>query len=141
LYTKAALLPYAFKQALRMFPRLPPTKESGTERARIDLMKELRIPGEEYLSTMYHPDREYVDGVLLERNVGERDHSRWQLMLGAYLSTREKLWGIYTFIEWRARVKPNRFRIPDLTVVKGSWPQGQGSRATGLPGDRNPVPR
>jgi Uma2 family endonuclease len=44
-------------------------------------------------------------------------------MLGAYLSTREKLWGIYTFTEWRVRVKPNRFRIPDLTVVKGSWPK------------------
>jgi len=89
------------------------------------MMKGLLIPVEEYLSTMYHPDCEYVDGVLVERNLGERDHSRWQLMLGAYLSTREKLWGIYTFTEWRARVKPNRFRIPDLTVVKGSWPRGR----------------
>ena len=29
----------------------------------------------EYLSTSYHPDCEYIDGVILERNVGERDHS------------------------------------------------------------------
>ena len=29
----------------------------------------------EYLRTTYHPDREYVDGHLVERNVGERDRS------------------------------------------------------------------
>ena len=33
------------------------------------------IPVEEYLSTSYDPDVEYVDGVLVERNVGEWSHS------------------------------------------------------------------
>jgi hypothetical protein len=28
------------------------------------------VPVEEYLRTSYHPDMEYVDGSLLERNVG-----------------------------------------------------------------------
>ena len=33
---------------------------------------------EEYLSTSYRPDREYVDGVLLERNVGTFKQGRLQ---------------------------------------------------------------
>jgi hypothetical protein len=32
----------------------------------------------EYLDTGYRPDCEYVDGELLERNVGEWDHGRLQ---------------------------------------------------------------
>jgi len=32
----------------------------------------------EYLETSYRPDVDYVDGELLERNVGELDHSRLQ---------------------------------------------------------------
>ena len=47
------------------------------------------IPVEEYLSTSYRPDREYIDGVLLERNVGEWDHSSLQMALSAYVHTSE----------------------------------------------------
>ena len=36
------------------------------------------IPVEEYLSTAYRPDCDYIDGEIHERNVGERDHSRTQ---------------------------------------------------------------
>jgi len=32
----------------------------------------------EYLNTSYRPDCDYLDGELLERNGGERDHSRLQ---------------------------------------------------------------
>lgn len=35
----------------------------------------LLIPVEEYLSTAYRPDCDYVDGEVLERNVGETPHS------------------------------------------------------------------
>jgi hypothetical protein len=34
----------------------------------------------EYLNTSYRPDCDYLDGELLERNVGEVDHSRLQGM-------------------------------------------------------------
>ena len=34
---------------------------------------------EEYLNTSYSPDREYRDGVLVERNVGEKAHALLQL--------------------------------------------------------------
>ena len=33
---------------------------------------------EEYLSTLYRPDCDLVDGALIERNVGQKDHSKLQ---------------------------------------------------------------
>jgi hypothetical protein len=33
------------------------------------------VPVEEYLRTTYHPDMEYLEGQLVERNVGEYFHS------------------------------------------------------------------
>lgn len=41
----------------------------------------------EYLRTSYRPDREYIDGVVLERNVGEYDHARLQIVLGSWVSS------------------------------------------------------
>jgi Uma2 family endonuclease len=71
----------------------------------------------EYLTTSYSPDRDYVDGVIVERNMGEKDHSRLQGMLVGYLFLRRKEWGIHVFPEQRVQVKPTRFRIPDICVV------------------------
>ena len=34
------------------------------------------LPLEEYLRSDYQPDREYVDGEIHERNLGEKDHSK-----------------------------------------------------------------
>jgi Uma2 family endonuclease len=73
----------------------------------------------EYLDTTYRPDREYLDGELLERNVGEWDHSRLQGLLIMYLGAREKQWGIIVAPEQRVQVKPNRFRIPDVLALTG----------------------
>jgi hypothetical protein len=52
----------------------------------------------EYLNTTYRPDRDYVDGEVLERNLGEYEHSRPQMRLILFFGTREK--------EWRIRVVP-----------------------------------
>lgn len=71
----------------------------------------------EYLETSYRPDCEYVEGELLERNVGEWDHSRLQMLLSNYLCNREKQWGIVVVPEQRVQVKAQRFRIPDITVL------------------------
>ncbi|HWF46623.1 MAG TPA: Uma2 family endonuclease [Bryobacteraceae bacterium] len=78
----------------------------------------------EYLETSYRPDCEYLDGELLERNVGELDHSRLQMLLSRYLSNREKQWGILVIIEQRVQVKAKRLRVPDITVLTGP-PTGQ----------------
>lgn len=71
----------------------------------------------EYLATSYRPDCEYLDGKILERNVGEWDHSRLQMLLSRYLFNREKQWGIVVVPEQRVQVKPTRFRVPDISVV------------------------
>jgi len=80
---------------------------------------------QEYLSTSYDPDRDYVDGEVLERHVGEQDHSRLQGVLYAYLFNREKQWGIYVFPEQRVQVSRTRFRIPDICAIAGSRPVEQ----------------
>jgi hypothetical protein len=38
----------------------------------------------EYLRTSYHPDRDYVDGEVQERNWGEFDHGLAQGFLGSW---------------------------------------------------------
>ena len=80
---------------------------------------------EEYLHTDYSPDCDYVDGELVERNVGERDHSICQGLIYAYFLARRDLWGIYPLIELRTQVQRTRFRIPDVCVFLGGPPPEQ----------------
>jgi Uma2 family endonuclease len=72
---------------------------------------------EEYLSSSYRPDREYLDGVIQERNLGEFDHSRLQCALAAFFYNRRKEWKLIAVPEQRVQVKPTRFRVPDLCVA------------------------
>src|SRR5579864_1914169 len=78
-----------------------------------------QISVEEYLSTSYRPDCDYVDGEVLERNVGERDHSWLQMFVSAYIFNHYNSQGICPFTELRVQVKPKRFRIPDICVTVG----------------------
>jgi Uma2 family endonuclease len=80
---------------------------------------------EEYLSTSYSPDREYVDGRIVERNLGEKTHSSIQTNLILYLGPRRKELGIKIYAEQRVQVSPTRFRIPDVTVVKATQTQDE----------------
>lgn len=77
------------------------------------------ISVEEYLSTSYRPDCDYVDGELLARNVGEWDHSRLQTLLSGYFLAHEKEWRILVVVEQRVQVKATRFRVPDIAVLLG----------------------
>jgi Uma2 family endonuclease len=77
------------------------------------------VPLEEYLATVYEPDCEYVDGEVLERNMGETDHGGLQLILGAWLFRRRKQFGIHVFTETRTQVAPGRYRVPDIAVTTG----------------------
>jgi Uma2 family endonuclease len=79
----------------------------------------------EYLSSSYDPDCDYVDGVVEERNLGEKDHSSLQMAVAAYFYARRKEWGIYVYPEQRVQVSPTRFRVPDVCVVAGSEPVEQ----------------
>jgi len=72
---------------------------------------------EEYLATSYDPDMEYVDGQLVERNVGEYFHSRLQALIVALLMGRERERRFRTFSELRVEVgQRRRYRIPDICV-------------------------
>ena len=59
---------------------------------------------EEYLSTTYDPDCEYVDGELLERNIGESEHAGLQGIILGLLYSRRREWGIHVFPELRVQV-------------------------------------
>jgi len=71
---------------------------------------------EEYLNTSYSPDREYRDGVLVERNVGDQAHARLQALLAAYLILREDEWNIQVYTELRVKVRDKWYPIPDICV-------------------------
>ncbi|PWU04452.1 MAG: Uma2 family endonuclease [Terriglobia bacterium] len=83
------------------------------------------ISVQEYLSTSYSPDRDYLDGMVVERTVGEKDHSRLQTDLSTYLNVRAKQWRMHVYVEQRVQVKPTRFRVPDICVVAGAEPEEQ----------------
>jgi Uma2 family endonuclease len=72
----------------------------------------------EYLHTSYDPDCDYVDGVIEERNLGEYNHARLQLLIGAYL-LRQVSSGLRVVVEQRIRTAPTRFRVPDVVVIDG----------------------
>ena len=74
----------------------------------------------EYLSTSYRPDQEYIDGRLLERNVGEWDHSWLQREILAYCIRHWDTSGLLAMPELRVQVKATRFLVPDITVVRGN---------------------
>jgi Uma2 family endonuclease len=77
------------------------------------------ISVEEYLHTVYRPDCDYVEGVIEERNVGERDHSWVQGSFIVYFRSHERETGLTAYPEWRFQVRPNRFRVPDVVVTFG----------------------
>jgi len=83
------------------------------------------ISVDEYLRTAYSPDRDYVDGEVLERNVGEKDHSRAQRQLIRYFCAKEQDWNAFCFPEQRVQVAPRRFRVPDVCLVLGKEPDEQ----------------
>lgn len=76
------------------------------------------VPEQEYLSRCYEPDCEYDDGQIVERNVGEYDHSFLQAILAALFMNSEESWGVYALTEQRIRIAPRTYRIPDVCVLR-----------------------
>ena len=73
------------------------------------------VPLAEYLTTAYDPDVEYVDGVLVERNVGDWLHSLIQRNLIVALT--RKYPHLFAVPELRSRTKETRYRLPDVSVL------------------------
>jgi Uma2 family endonuclease len=72
----------------------------------------------EYLSTSWSPDREFVDGRIEERNLGEKEHSLIQRYLTFLFMLKREEWGVEVFPELRTQTAARNFRVPDVLVVR-----------------------
>ena len=75
------------------------------------------ITVEEYLTTPYEADREYVDGELLERHSGEWPHTHVHGTVSFLLFQKQAHWGVRVLMSQRIQVSSTRFRVPDLCVL------------------------
>jgi Uma2 family endonuclease len=71
----------------------------------------------EYLHTTYRPDCDYVDGFVLERNLGTHPHGRLQTLIAGYLLQRERQWQIHAVVEVRLKIRTRKYRVPDVMVL------------------------
>ena len=81
------------------------------------------IPVSEYLQTTYRPDRDYIDGELKERNVGEQPHAHIQSIINGIFRENRKAWGVRALTEQRVQVHARRYRIPDVCVIRNTDPK------------------
>ncbi len=78
---------------------------------------------EEYLDSVYRPDVDFINGELLERNVGELSHGTVQLNVASWLKGRSGLWRTKVVVEVRVRISERRYRIPDVMVLSLDAPR------------------
>ena len=73
---------------------------------------------EEYLATSFPDgDREYLDGVVVERNLGTNPHSAFQQFLAEYLGAQARRLGLAVRPECRTKINATRYRVPDILVI------------------------
>src|SRR5208283_4953542 len=72
--------------------------------------------------TSYHPDCDYVDGEVQERNWGEFDHAASQGFVGSWFCQHRQEWQLHVLLELRIRVSAARVRIADVCLVSRSQP-------------------
>jgi len=72
---------------------------------------------EEYLHTVFEgSDCEYLDGEIVERNMGNKSHGHVQGEIFYIFRQLSAKTGLYAVPEVRHRVSATRFRIPDVAV-------------------------
>ena len=81
------------------------------------------LTAEEYLRTPFQPDADFVDGEIVERNVGENQHSKVQVWLVVFFAELAKNHPLHIRTELRMRVSATRFRVADLAIWMGEEPQ------------------
>jgi Uma2 family endonuclease len=80
------------------------------------------VPLSEYLETTYRPDCEWIDGELRERHLGELPHASVQAFFTAYFTVHKKEFGVRVYPELRLQVASQRYRIPDVMVMRSGDP-------------------
>jgi Uma2 family endonuclease len=82
------------------------------------------VPADEYLNTAFHPDIEYVEGVLVERGAPTTLHALLQALFAEYLRKYRKEFGYGVLTECRVQVvRGSRYRIPDVLVCAAPVPR------------------
>src|SRR5438876_192042 len=84
---------------------------------------------DEYLKTSFDgPDCEYLDGEVVERNMGEWPHARAQGNLHYLLRVLEPRLGILVVPEIRIQINCTRYRVADVAVWREGNLDGQEGR-------------
>src|SRR6266498_2416339 len=84
------------------------------------------VPVDEYLNSSYRPDKEYVEGLLVERGMPTIAHGLLQILIGAYFRTFRKQFRFAALTEVRTQiVQGARYRIPDLMLCPIPLPAGR----------------
>jgi Uma2 family endonuclease len=78
---------------------------------------------EEYLRTSYHPDADYVDGEIEERNLGEYEHATFQSAINGWFWPRRIDWAIRPVTEQRMRIGSSRVRVCDIAILRADAPR------------------
>jgi Uma2 family endonuclease len=90
------------------------------------MASKLLMSVEEYLHTSFEAaDCEYVDGEIVERNMGQTLHGTIQLWLGHMLLVLSTKLGIRSAVEVRIRISASRYRIPDISVWRAETDIGE----------------
>jgi Uma2 family endonuclease len=77
-----------------------------------------QVSVEEYLSTVFEHDCEYVDGVIEERDLGEFEHAYVLGILVTWFNNHRGDWDVYALPEQRVQTQKAHFRVPDISVLK-----------------------
>jgi Uma2 family endonuclease len=89
-------------------------------------MGTLAIPAkvlvEVYLNRSYSPDRDYVDGEVQKRNVGEMPHASVQKFFLMYFGSSEQELRVRVYPEQRVQTSETHYRVADICVVRGDAP-------------------
>jgi Uma2 family endonuclease len=75
------------------------------------------ISVKEYLNTVYRPDCDYINGEVLERNMGELPHGGLQGFFTFFFRLHEDELGIVAAPETRLQVTIKDYRVPDIMVL------------------------
>jgi Uma2 family endonuclease len=78
----------------------------------------MMVPLAEYLETTYRPDCDWIDGVRIERNMGEKPHNRVQQFLCQFLGNHEREWNIAVYPEQRVQTSQKNYRVADVCVTE-----------------------
>ena len=80
---------------------------------------------EDYLITSFHPDCDFIDGEIFQRNVGKRKHSYAQAQITIWFGNLGSTQRLQPLTELRLRVAAGRVRIPDVVVAENPLPDGE----------------